>query len=349
VSAFIFGGCGPAAEEGTSNTTPTTPPTAKPVEWRFTTWDPPFDIFSVERVSWAKRLEEATNGRLKITFYFSESLVKMPGMFDAIVSGTADVGNASTSMFPERFKLTRVQNLLFVYKSQPQTGQTMMALYNKYPELRNEFTPTKVIWWNAPPPEDIATKDKQVKTAEDLEGLKIASTSAQAVKGLTLLGAVPVPVIVTEKYQALETGIVDGTADDWNAIYLWKLYEVTKYRTDNVKMAGRGFPTLVNPNSYDKLPADLKQAFDQVTDPMEMTIRVNQAHVDFTNESIAKIKEFDAQVGNPEWYVLPDTERDRWREITKSVNEDYIKELNAAGLPGDAFVAEALALAEQYK
>ena len=33
--------------------------------------------------NWAGRLEEATGGRIKITFYHAESLVKMPDLFDA--------------------------------------------------------------------------------------------------------------------------------------------------------------------------------------------------------------------------------------------------------------------------
>jgi len=344
-SAIIFGGCAGPAED------PTNPgePNAKVITWRYTAWDPPFDTFSIDAEKWADELEEATDGRLKINFYWSESLVKMPGMFDAISSGTADVGNAVLSMFPEHFPMGRVCNLVFVYKDQPQTGQTWMALLNKYEEMRDELLPTRVIRFQAPPPEDLLLKKKAVHTMEDLKGMKIATTSPEAIKALQILGAVPVPINMTERYHALETGVIDGTGDEWNSIFLWKLYEVGKHITVNVGMRGRGFPTLLNIQSYNKLPEDIQQIFDELTDPMEQTILFNNNHVEFIKESEQKVREHFELVGNPPPYVLPDAERERWKDLTWSVNEDYIAELEAKGLPGRAFVEDALAFAEQYK
>lgn len=342
VSAVIFGGCAAPAEE-----TPTAPE-VKPIEWRCSSFVPPFDCFSVDMVEWAEQLEEKTNGRLKITFYFSESLVKLKGEWDAVASGTCDMGTPSVSGFPERFPLNRVAGILFVYMDQPQTGYTMVSLYNKYEEFKEEMLPCRLLWFNSPAPEDIFTKDRQVKTMEDFKGLKIGTTAAEAIKALSLMGAVPVTIPTTEKYHALETGVLDGVADDWNAIYLWKMYEVTKYRTDMVRMKGRGFPVVMNLESYSELPEDIRQILDEHTPLVETTLARANGHVTFQNNAIKEILAYDEEVGNPPTYVLPEAERERLYEKCSSINEEYINELEEKGLPGRAFVEDAIALAKEY-
>ena len=132
-------------------------------------------------------------------------------------------------------------------------------------------------------------------------------------------------------------------------IFLWKLYEVCKHITVNVGMRGRGFPTLLNIESYNNLPEDVQKIFDELTDPMEQTMLVNNNHVEFVKGSEQKIREHFELVGNDPPYVLPEDERQAWKDKVWSVNEDYIAELEAEGLPGRAFVEDALAFAEQFK
>jgi len=355
VFAIIFGGCAKPAEEApTTPTVPTEPtaPTApvKRIEWRYESFVPPFDCFSVDAVDWADDLEEATGGRMRITFYFAESLVKMVGEFDAVASGTCDMGTPSCSMTPERLPLgTAAPGILFAYTHQTQEGKTFVDLVNKYKEFRDELLPTRVAWWQAPPPDNliISTK-KQVKTMEDLKGMKIRMTAPELIKAYKLLGAVPTTIAVPELYHALETGVVDASSSEPNELYLWKNYETTKYRTVTGGTRGRGFPTLVNIESYNKLPEDVRRIFDEQTDMLERTISINEGHERFIQESLQKVLEYDKKVGNPPWYVLPEAERERWKQVCQPVNEETIKWLEAKGLPGRAFVEDAIALAKQY-
>ena len=348
VSAIIFGGCAKPAEP----TTPTEPtkPEVKPIEWRHATWDPPFDCFSVDLAAWGERLEEATDGRMIVKFYWSESLVKMIGSFDAVAAGTADTADVAISMLPETFPIANAMcGILYAYTHQTQEGKTYLAMQNKYKELRDEFLPTRVLWWDAPPPDNlIISRTKQVKTMEDLKGMKIRMTAPELIKMYKILGAVPVPISVTELYHALETGIVDASSSEPNELRLWKNYEVTKYRTDTGGTRGRGKPKLVNLTSYNNLPADIKEIFDEVTDPLEMTIFVNKHHEEFILESLQIVLEHDKKVGNPPFYVLPEEERERWKQLVQPVNEELMQKLDAEGLPGKAFVEDAIAFAKEY-
>jgi len=275
----------------------------------------------------------------------------MVGEFDAVAAGSAHMGMPSVTMHTERFPLARYGCLLFTYSSIPQVGQTTVALLDKYKQFRDEFLPCKVLWYNCVPGDCLLVSTKKpIQTMEDLQGMKVQSMAAEPIKALKLLGAAPVPIGTADRYSALEIGVIDASMEEWNFTWVWKLHEVTKYRTDTVEwFRARSYPSLVNPDAYNKLPEDVRRIFDEVTDLKAMTMQIAQAMVDFNAASKEKVLEYDKKVGNPPAYYLMEAEVARWKEVTKSVNEDYIKELEAKGLPGRAFVEDAIAFAKQYK
>jgi len=344
VSTIVFGGC-------TKTTVPAEAPPeekVKAIEWRFCSFIPPFDCFAIDAEKWADDLEAATGGRMKVTFYWSESLVKMAGLFDAVGSGTADIGMVSTSPYPERFKLNFIAYLPMVFNDPSQTGQSLMALHEKYKEMTDQWLPCRVVWYQNPGPADIFSTFP-VKTLEDLKGHKIQASPKMEVLAWNALGMTVVPLMVTETYQALETGVVEASSGDFNQMYLWKLYEVTEYRCGNTIGTMRGFPTLMNIVAYDKLPWDVKREFDKLTDPMEYTKRNNEGWEKFNAETTLKIQEYDKQQGNEPFYFLPDAERERWKEVIWPLVDGWAEEMEAAGLPGRAILDDAIAFAEQYK
>ena len=343
VSAVIFGGCAKPAEP----TTPTEPP-AKPIEWTLVSFMPPFDIFATEPEEWGKRLEEATDGRLKVTFYWAESLVKISGLFEAAASGTADIALHPLAFYPERLSLAWVGGLPGIFDSPPQAGQTMLALFDKYEEMRDQFLPCRVLWADTPGPFELTSKEP-VRTMEDLKGLKISTGLKYEMLSYEALGAAPVNVHPTEAYHALETGVIDASCLDFNGIFIWKLHEVTQYRIGNTLGMMSFMAASMNVESYNKLPSDIQQKFDELTEPMARTKASNEAFVEFWAGSIEGIKEFDRKVGNPEFYYLPAEEHERWVETIWPVNEGWVEENEAKGYPARAILEDAIAFAKQYK
>jgi TRAP-type C4-dicarboxylate transport system substrate-binding protein len=354
VGGILLGGCGEPATptEPTGSTTPTTTeptePTGEKVAWRFCSFIPPFDCYALDAIQWAKDLEEATGGRMTVTFYWSESLVKMAGLFDAVASGTAHIGMVSTSPYPERFRLNFIAYLPMIFNDPSQTGQSIIALHDKYECMREQWLPTKVVWYQNPGPSNIVAKFP-VNTMEDLKNKKIGATPKMEVLAWDALGMTVVPVLVTELYHALETGVIEAASGDFNQAYLWKLFEVTEYRTGNTIGTMRGFPTLMNIEAYESLPADIKQEFDILTDPMAYTKRNNEGWEAFNADSIEKIKEYDTEVGNPPFYYLSEDERERWKEVTWPLVEGWVEEMEENGLPGREILDDAIAYAAQYE
>ena len=83
------------------------------------------------------------------------------------------------------------------------------------------------------------------------------------------VGALPQVMAFSEVYQALQTGVVDGTENPHSNLYTQKMHEVQKFVT--VSDHGYlGYAVITNKKFWDGLPADvrgqLEQAMKEATD-----------------------------------------------------------------------------------
>jgi TRAP-type C4-dicarboxylate transport system substrate-binding protein len=353
LSAIILVGC--AEPEPTPAPAPTPAPSPepapapeKPIELRFATFIPPMDVYAEQMGLWAKELEEATGGRITVTFYHAESLVKMPDLLNAVDAGTADFAMIDANMTPERLALSGVMTLPMLFKRGSQAQQTMWALLEKYEEFRDEFYPSKVIWCHNPGPTQLCGT-KPMTSLEELKGIKIAVVTPWEAMSMTELGMVPVSMGPTEMYTAVERGVVDAASGDFNQDFIWKIYEITKYRTGNVEITQRVSPIIMNIETYENLPADLKPIFDEVTNGLVLSKTVGEAYEAFDAFTTEEIKKYDETVGNPPFYYLSDAEKQEWLEKLLPIRDKWVSEIEAKGLPGKAMLEDLIKFAEQYK
>jgi len=349
LTAMVLPGCSSQTPVASPEKTPTAAPIAeKPIELRYASFIPEMDVFAQVPGEWAKELEAATNGRIKVTFYHSESLVKMPDLFDAVAAGTADFAMIDALLTPERLSLSGGITLPMLFKSASQSQQTMWSLLEKYEVFRKQYEPTKVVWCHNPSTGQLVGNKPMEKKA-DLANQKVAIVIPSEAESTRMLGMTPVSTIPTEMYTLLERGVVDAAVGDFNQAFIWKLFEITKYRTGNIDLSVKISPVIMNMKTYEDLPEDLKPIFDEVTDGLKMSQRAGAAYDEFMANSIKIIKEYDAAKGNPDFYMLPDAERQLWYETLLPMREKWISDMEAKGLPGKAFMDDLIAFAEQYK
>ena len=90
VFIIAFTGCGAGLS----------PAAGSPIELRFATFIPPTDVYAVNLGNWAEELEQRTNGRVKVTFYHGQSLLKVPEILDGVAAGTADMAFSFSGVYP---------------------------------------------------------------------------------------------------------------------------------------------------------------------------------------------------------------------------------------------------------
>ena len=290
-------------------------------------------------VPWAKMLEEKSGGRLKVTIYPGSTLGKAPDHFDMVKNGIADLGFTTPGYTPGRFPLISVTELPLLFKTSKGGSLAVMSIFDKY--FKQEFKDVKVLWFWVHPPGHFHLAKKQVKVLEDLAGLKIRAATPILTNMVKALGAVPVSITAPETYSALERGVVDGTIFPWEAISSFKIAEVLKHHAE-VNLYVAPLFTMMNLKKYESLPPDLRKIIDDHSGSWaaEFNGKVWDA-----NElvGIEAIKKAGGTI-----YKVPAEERQRWAAKLKPVEEEWLKSMEAKGLPGKQLLNDLREAIKKY-
>ena len=120
IVALVVTGCTPPASTPPATTPPAATPAptqtpAKPIELRFSDHNPPTGRISVKYIEpWAREIEKATNGRVKVTMYFGETLNKGTESIPAVMGGITDIAWVVHGFYPGKFPLSDVMTLPFI-------------------------------------------------------------------------------------------------------------------------------------------------------------------------------------------------------------------------------------------
>mgnify|MGYP006285600939 FL=1 len=290
--------------------------------------------------AWAERMEEVTDGKLQVTIFPGGALGKPPHQYDNAVKGITDIAFGLQSYTPGRFPLTSVMELPFLVPSGEIGARALWRLYEA--RLHKEYRDAKVLWLFMHGPGQIFTTKKQIRTLEDLKGLKLRSPGPIMSDVIKTLGAVPVTMPITQVYTGLERRTIDGVCGPWEIMAPFRLYEQCKYATE-ADIYSMTFFVVMNKGAYDELPADLKGVLDANIGE-SMSIEAGRAY----DAADAPARKLSMDKGM-EVYVLPEAERGKWRKMTAPVVESWVEEMESKGLPGKEVRQESVELIEEMR
>ncbi|MFC1861444.1 TRAP transporter substrate-binding protein [Chloroflexota bacterium] len=336
-----------------------TPKSEKPIEIRFAHHNPPAGRTTVEYLTpWAKKIEEATKGRVKVTEYPAQSLCKANEMVGAVAGGLADMSWVIHGFFPGQFPLTSVMRLPFINlpdgkiegrdaASSEMNSLLVQELYETFPEVQAEYSKVKVIYLHATHPYFLATRDRPVRNLEDLKGLKVRELGGPPTDMWKLLGANPMLVPMPGSYEAADKGVIDGMGMPWGAIATFKLYEVFDYWTD-VPTCVSNFAIIMNKEKWNSLPPDIQKAIMDIGGKKGAVFAGNRSSgFGVKDEGLAMAKRDNQKF---ERISLDPGELERWKEIAgPPMWEKWVADMEAKGLPGQKIFDGALSLLEKYK
>lgn len=104
----------------------------------------------------------------------------------------------------------------------------------------------------------VFSANRPLKQPSDFRGLKMRIQSSKVLDAqMRSLGAIPQVMAFSEVYQALQTGVVDGTENPPSNMYTQKMFEVQKHAilSDHGYL---GYAVIVNKAFWDKMPADVR-------------------------------------------------------------------------------------------
>lgn len=233
----------------------------KPIELKYATIYPPTHPFSVADQHWISKVEKETSGKVKITPYWSGTLVSAREGYQDAISGVADIVNASIAYEKAGFDLTRGQGGFYQgVNSQETKLKIFWQLWDKYPELRKEFEGVKVIGLFTAPNMYLMTT-KPVKSLADIKGMRIKAP-IELVQPLKNLGAETLIMPMTEVYESVNKGIITGLWGSHELYKSMKFVDVVKYEMNLPSVIGP-IPSRIMPlKAWNKLPPDVQKVFD---------------------------------------------------------------------------------------
>lgn len=296
---------------------------------------------------WAKKISEASEGRIQFQFYPSMQLGGTPPqLIDQVRDGVADIVWTLPGYSTGRFPLISVFEQPFMSSSAEATSQAMWVFMQRHGE--KELAGLHLLATQVTDGAQIHTNKRQIKTMADFRGLKIRASNRTATKLISLLGATPVAMPVPQIPEALSKGVVDGAIVPWDVVPPLKLQELVKYHTETAP----GEPTLMyttmilamNPDSYAKLPDDLKKIIDD-NSGLELSRTAGRLYDTQVVETGHKM----AQAQGNQIYVLPKEETAKWEKVGQRLYKDWIEEVESKGYTdGAGLLEEARSLIRQY-
>ena len=309
---------------------------AETIDLKFSSpWPPKHPQHTKVIEPWAKKINELTNGRVKVTLFPGQALGKAKDQYDMAAKGICDISLTVPAYTPGRFQLTSVFWLPFMVTSAEDTSVALWKIHEKY--LQDEYKDVKVLWQYVHAPGQIFTSKKQVKTLADFKGMKIRATSPYVQKSLRVLDASPVAMPVPEVYNALDRGVVDGTTMPFEGIWVFKQHEVVDYVT-LCNLYSMNFAIVMNKKKWESLPADVKEIIE-ANIGLEMSRKAGKVY-DRT-EAVLKAKVLESGVKAND---LAPEDLAKWKEEAVEIRADWAKEKEGKGLPGNAVLKDAQGL-----
>ena len=230
--------------------------------WRFSRWVPATHPLSKEVFDvWAKKVEEATHGDVKIQFV--SALGNPPSHFDLVKNGVADVGMSVNSYTANRFVLSQGLELPFLAPNAMSACIAYWKTYEKYFKKADEYKGVHLlgIWLHGPG--HIFTREKKINTIADLDHLKMRVPGGVVNEVAKRLDTVPVFAPASQAYNVLSKGVADGIFFPTELIYNFKLGPVIK---QGLEIPGGLYRLamyiVVNQAKWDALPAKDRQAIE---------------------------------------------------------------------------------------
>jgi C4-dicarboxylate-binding protein DctP len=206
--------------------------------------------------------EDRTKGKVKVELYPNSQLYKDKEEMEALQLGSVQMLAPSLAKFgPLGVKEFEVFDLPFIFKDEASfravtEGPVGADLFKK---LEPKGIKGLAYWDNG---FHLMSANKPLHTVADFKGLKLRIQSSKVLDAqMRALGAIPQVMAFSELYQALQSGVVDGTEGVASNFYTQKIYEVQKHMT----LSNHGhlaYAVIVNKKFWDGLPADIRTTLD---------------------------------------------------------------------------------------
>ncbi|MDM5180075.1 DctP family TRAP transporter solute-binding subunit [Massilia sp. CCM 8695] len=267
--------------------------------------------------------EKATNGRVKVEVYPNSQLYKDKEELEALQLGAVQMLAPSLAKFgPLGVKEFEAFDLPYIFPSKAALYSVTEGPIGK--GLLQKLEPkgiTGLAYWDNG--FKVMSANKQLRVPADFRGQKLRIQSSKVLDAqMRALGANPQVLAFSEVYQALQTGVVDGTENPPSNMFTQKMHEVQKHVTLS-NHGYLGYAVIVNKKFWDGLPADLRASLVKaMAEATTFEKAIAQRDNDLALEAIKK-------TGKTAIYTPTAAEQAEWRKVLLPVHKQMESRIGA--------------------
>lgn len=307
---------------------------------------PPANPYKTFLKPWADKVAKDSGGKLKVQLYPSMQLGgKPPQLVDQVKDGIVDIVWTLPGYTAGRFPKLEVFELPFVHKDPVSSTLALQDFQEKH--LKEEFKDYKVLLLHVHAGSMFMTKKTAVTRLSDLQGLKIRTATRAGGWYLKSLGAVPIGAPLPQIPQMISKGVIEGAMLPFEIAPAIKMQELATHFTqlsgDQPRMNTSTFSFLMNKNSYNKLPADLKKVIDKNSGRgIARWAGQNWADIEKPSEGVMKSKKKNR------FHTMSAAEVSKMKAAAKPAIDRWLKQMKGKGVDGAALLADARAMIAKY-
>lgn len=260
--------------------------------------------------------EKATGGRVRVDVYPNSELYKDREELEALQLGAVQMLAPSLAKFgPLGIREFEVFDLPYIFPDKEslyrvKEGPIGQVLLRK---LESKGITGLAYWDNG---FKVMSANRPLHTPADFRGLKMRVQPSRVLDAqMRALGASPIALAFGEVYQALQTGVVDGTENPPSNFYTQNMQDMQRYLT--VSNHGYlGYAVIVNKKFWDGLPSGVRSALEgAMAESTRYANAIAQKENDAALEAVRKS-------GKTKVYVLSEEERRAWRAALEPVHRE---------------------------
>jgi TRAP-type transport system periplasmic protein len=299
--------------------TPIAADAAGPVALKFANPGSPTGDVSKKIIEpWVEKVNGEADGTFHVQLFSGPALGQFPQIYDRVLNGVADIAFALLGPLSRQFPKTSVASLPF---ETPNASIGTVALWHVYERglLGSEWSEVKPLTLMVFPNVVIHTK-KPVRSLSDIDGLKLSVQSRLMSDTMRRLSVAPITLSVTDLYESLQRGVIDGTVIGWPATRSYRLAEVTNNHLE-VPLGGEVTFIMMNNKSYARLPEKGRAVIDEASGgPWAAAIA---KILDGADEAeVAHVKGTSGQ----SVATLPPAEETKWKAQVEAVTAEWVKQ-----------------------
>ncbi len=259
--------------------------------------------------------ESATKGRVKVELYPNSTLYKDKEELEALQLGAVQMLAPSLAKFgPLGVKEFELFDLPYIFNDKQALNRVTNGPIGRdlLKKLETKGILGLAYWDNG---FKVMSSNRPMHVPADMKGLKMRIQASKVLdEEMRTLGANPQVMAFSEVYQALQTGVVDGTENPPSNLYTQKMHEVQKHLT-LTNHGYIGYAVIVNKKFWDKLPADIRTQLEGAM--KEATVYADKIAQEENDKALEAVK----KSGKTTIYVPTDAEKAEWRKVLLPVQK----------------------------